>query len=132
MPGVLVVWANLPEGAEDWYLDEYIPHLQAREPNHKHVLHAEPAETGMDDQPAGMLDSPWPQVTIWEERDTKKSVASIYDESNHPSDEEQPGLLDKAQFDVRVYKEAERWKSEKWQHEDWDGGKIFPYAYTSI
>ncbi len=132
MPGVMVVWGNLPDEAMGWYLDEFVPFLQAKEPNHKHILHAELTDNGMDDQPAGMLDSPWPRVTIYEERDTKKSVAATYDKSNHPSDEKRPGLLDTAQFDVRVYKEAERWASEKWQHEAWDGGKIFLYACTNI
>ena len=121
MAGILCVWANLPDEANDWYLNHYIPAICNGDDNHVHVLHCDLAESGMEGQAVGVLDSPWRQFTVYEERDVKTSTESTYDKKNHPPDALRPGPLQQARFDVRTYREIKRW-----QQDGWDACKIYP------
>lgn len=111
-PGILCVWANLPEGSIDWYENHYVPDMCTQ--NAIHTLHCEKTSNGMETEAIGKLDSPWDLFTVYEMAHVKKATEGVYNERNHPSD----NMREDARFDVRTYREVKRW-----QDEDWDGGK---------
>lgn len=123
--GLLVVWANLPENAMDWYENEYIPDMRAQ--NSKHTLHCELTESGFEGTPIGELDAPWPLVSVYEVEEVQKATAACYNKRNHPSEDMLAGPLAKARFDTRTYQEIKRW-----QEEDWDGGTIPSVVLSAI
>ncbi|KAH7072142.1 hypothetical protein BKA63DRAFT_517001 [Paraphoma chrysanthemicola] len=114
MPGILCVWANLPDNVLEWYEDEWIPDM--REQLSPHTLHCEYIPNGFDGEPIGQLDSPWPLITVYEVADVRKATDACYDKRYHPPDEMLAGSLKNARFDTRTYREI-----QKWQNEDWDG-----------
>lgn len=116
-PGLICVWANLPEDEQTvgWYEENYIPLM--RERNASYALHSELMKSGFEGEPIGQLDAPWPLCTIYEISNIEAATNGLYDKANHPSDDLRSGTLSQARFDVRTYKEL-----RKWQSEDWDEG----------
>lgn len=121
MSGILCCWANLPEEAAEWYEDEYIPHM--RNPNAAHSIHCEVTASGMENEPVGKLDSPWPWMTVYEIRDIALSNKNTERAAKNPGEEVENGRLKTARFDVRTYRELKRWQEEDWEGEG-GGGKI--------
>lgn len=121
MSGILCCWANLPEESAEWYENEYIPSM--RNPNAAHSIHCEVTASGMENEPVGKLDSPWPWMTVYEIRDIAQSNKATEQAAKNPGEEVKKGLLKGARFDVRTYRELKRWQEEDWEGEG-GGGKI--------
>jgi hypothetical protein len=115
MSGVLCVWANLPDESIEYYEDEFVPEMRAK--NAVHAMHCERTTSGFEGDAAGNLDSPWPLCTVYEVKDIKTATESCYDKGNLPSKELLAGPLKKARFEARTYREV-----RKWQSKDWSGG----------
>lgn len=115
MSGVMVVWANLPDEALEWYEDDYLPEMTAL--HSSSTLHCEVTSTGLDAEPIGHLDAPWELMAVYEVADVQKMSRDTYSKDNHPPEN---SLLANARFDVRTYREIRKWGAE-----DWDGGKAW-------
>ncbi|KAF1835902.1 hypothetical protein BDW02DRAFT_261431 [Decorospora gaudefroyi] len=114
MSGVKCCWASIPEDAIEWWENDFIP---ARTKNAIYSLHCEFTENGMDEDPVGRLDAPWPHMTIYETADVNTATKTTYDKSHHPSDDMLAGPLKDARFDIRTYRELMKWQAEGWATE---------------
>lgn len=120
MSGLCCLWATIPEGREEWYENEYLPSINS--PNAKHGLHTEVTASGMEDEPVGKLDSPWPYMTVWEVNSIDQSNKDMYDLSYHPPSSELISSLKDLRFDIRSYREIKSWQQDDWSGDG--GGKI--------
>jgi len=114
MAGVMVVWANLPDEALDWYENEYIPEMTAL--HSTSTLHCDLTTTGLEAEPLGHLNAPWELMAIYEVPDVGKMAEKSYDKANHPT-YKAGHLLENARFDVTMYREIQRGGGGQ----DWDG-----------
>lgn len=112
MSGILLVWANLPESALDWYENEYIQAMCTK--HAKHALHCEETSNGMEEEGIGKLTCPWKLMTLYEIPVIATMTRELYDPSNQPPAEMFTGVLKGARFDVRAYKEVRKWLNEDW------------------
>jgi hypothetical protein len=113
MSGVLCVWAKLPEDALEWYEHEFVPDM--REKNSKCTLHCELTTSGLEGEPIGQLDAPWPLMAVYDIKEIAVATKDCYDKArNHPSAELLTGRLAEARFDTRTYKEVRTWQKEGW------------------
>ncbi|RYN32075.1 hypothetical protein AA0112_g6248 [Alternaria arborescens] len=119
MSGLCCLWATFPEGREEWYENEYLPSIDS--PNAIHGIHCEVTASGMEDEPVGKLDSPWPYMTVWEVKSVDQSNKDMYDLSYHPPSSELQTSLKDLRFDIRSYREIKAWKQDDWSG---DGGDI--------
>jgi hypothetical protein len=120
MSGIACCWANIPEGREEWYENEHLPSLKPQ--NATHALHCEVTASGMEDEPVGKLDSPWPYMTVWEIKDVDQANKDMYDAAFHPPSSELASSLKGLRLDIRSYREIKSWKQDDWSGEG--GGKI--------
>jgi hypothetical protein len=120
MSGLCCLWATFPEGREEWYENEYLPSIDS--PNAIHGIHCEVTASGMEDEPVGKLDSPWPYMTVWEVKSVDQSNKDMYDLSYHPPSSELQSSLKDLRFDIRSYREIKAWKQDDWSGDG--GGKI--------
>ncbi|KAF1936917.1 hypothetical protein EJ02DRAFT_357992 [Clathrospora elynae] len=115
MAGIVCCWASLPDETIQWYEDEWIPNMRSRSDNAIHGLHCEVTASGMETEPVGKLDSPWPLMTVYDMRKLDASTEeAIYDKRKRPSDDLLAGPLKDAQLDIRTYHEIKRWEQEDW------------------
>jgi hypothetical protein len=115
MSGILCCWMNLPEDAVEWYENEFMP---TRAKAVTHCLQCEVTASGMEKEPVGKLESPWPYMTVYETPNIEVSKQRMYDRLNHPPSEHLAGPLKDTRFDMRTY-----WEIKRWQDEEWSGGK---------
>lgn len=110
----MVVWANLPDEALDWYENKYIPEMTAL--HSSSTLHCQLTTTGLESESSGHLEAPWELMAVYEVEDARKMAEKTYDKRNHPT-YEAADLLAKARFDVSIYREINRWEGP----DGWDG-----------
>lgn len=116
MAGLLLVWANIPDEAMEWYEESYLPEMTGL--HAEHTLHCTLGESGLESEPIGKLDAPWDLMAVYEVKDAEKMSRDTHDQRNHPP-AEMASILKDARFDVRTYRELRRWGDE-----DWDGGEV--------
>ncbi|KAI4958228.1 hypothetical protein J4E86_003826 [Alternaria arbusti] len=120
MAGIACVWANIPEGREEWYENEHLPSLNPH--NAKHALHCEVTASGMENEPVGRLDAPWPYMTVWEIKSVDQANKDMYDAQYHPPNADLQASLKGLLLDLRSYREIKSWKQDDWSGDG--GGKI--------
>ncbi|KAF3007859.1 hypothetical protein E8E13_010834 [Curvularia kusanoi] len=116
MAGVTLVWvADLPESAEEWYEDEYIPAMLSQ--HAKGVLLGEENDTGLDPEESGAetKEAEWKSLAFYDVEDVQKAKEATYDEKNHPPTIKEQ--IKNARFDVRSYDQLRRWQNDP----DWNG-----------
>ncbi|KAF2027093.1 hypothetical protein EK21DRAFT_91861 [Setomelanomma holmii] len=122
MPGLLCVWANLPDDAITWYEDEWLPDM--REQNSIHTLHSQYTTNGFEGEPIGQLDSPWPWCAVYDVPDVRKATEACYNNRNFPPEEMLAGPLKTARFDTKTYKELRRWQNGGWNGDPTQIGSV--------
>ncbi|KAF1912906.1 hypothetical protein BDU57DRAFT_503571 [Ampelomyces quisqualis] len=116
MSGVLCVWAKLPDDALEWYEHEFIP--DKREKISKCSLLCELTTSGLEGEPIGYLDSPWPLMAVYDIDEIAEATKDHYEkERSHPSEELLTGRLAEARLDFRTYREVRTWKKEHWDED---------------
>ncbi|RMZ71832.1 hypothetical protein GMOD_00009175 [Pyrenophora seminiperda CCB06] len=124
MAGILCVWANVDKDAVEFYENTVLP--QVRNPNFHHSIHCEITASGMENEPVGKLDSPWPYLTVFETRDVETANKDIVDKTYTPPDEVMNGVFKESRFDTRTYRELKRWQDEEWKGEGGSGKMTSP------
>ncbi|KAI0576516.1 hypothetical protein Alg215_07446 [Pyrenophora tritici-repentis] len=119
MAGIMCCWANVNKEAAKWYEEEWVPRM--RNPNIAHSIHCEVTASGMENEPVGKLDSPWPYMTIYEVSNVDQANKDMADKTYSPPDNVLAGALKEARFDVRTYREVKRWQDEEWEGEGGSG-----------
>ena len=117
-------WANVQDDAVKWYEDEFLPGV--RNPNYAHHIHCEITASGMENEPVGKLDSPWPYMTIFEVHNIEQAKKDLMDKTDHPPDDILTGFLKDSRFDFRTYREVKRWQDDEWEGEGGSGKMISP------
>jgi predicted enzyme related to lactoylglutathione lyase len=111
--GIACVWANLPEEVADWYENDYLPRQDSI--NALHTIHCEVTASGMENEPVGRLDSPWPWLTVYEVQDVDKANNEINTAAADLPEEAKTGPLKDVRFDIRTYREVKRWQDDDWE-----------------
>lgn len=112
MSGVVCAWANLPEEAVEWYENEFLP--QQRNVEAMHSIHCEVTASGMEHEPVGKLDAPWPFLTVYEVKDVARTNKKVDVVSDH-LEAAKIDPLKHVNFDVRSYREVKRWQNEEFE-----------------
>ncbi|EUC42326.1 hypothetical protein COCMIDRAFT_8076 [Bipolaris oryzae ATCC 44560] len=111
--GVFCVWANLPEKVTEWYKDEYLAaqdHVDS-----VHTIQCEITASGMEHEPVGKLDAPWPWLTVYEVKDVAQTNKEVDVVCNDLPEVAKSGPLKHVHFDVRSYREIKRWQDSDWE-----------------
>jgi hypothetical protein len=93
------------------------------------ALHCEVTASGMETEPVGRLDSPWPYMTCYDIRNIDAATKQLLEAGNQPAASLFDGILKDSRFDIRTYREV-----KCWQDEEWDGGKkrTLNYNYNHL
>ncbi|USP75540.1 hypothetical protein yc1106_02814 [Curvularia clavata] len=122
MSGILCAWANLPEEVAEWFKNTYLQNQRTIDCIHS--IHCEVTASGMEHEPVGKLDAPWPYLTVHEVKDVKWANKQLEEAANNLPEEAKTGPLKHIHFDVRSYKEVKRWQDEDWEGMGGDGKKV--------
>jgi len=117
-------WANVDKEAAEWYQDEWVPRI--RNPNLVHSIHCEITASGMENEPVGKLDSPWPYMTVHAVHNVDQANKDMRNKLFNPPDDVLGGALKTPRFDIRTYREIRRWQVEDWEGEGGSGKMISP------
>ncbi|KAK1907643.1 hypothetical protein P3342_005971 [Pyrenophora teres f. teres] len=115
MAGIMCCWANVNKEAAEWYEEEWVPRM--RNPNIVHSIHCEVTASGMENEPVGKLDSPWPYMTLYEVSNIDQANKDMVEKTYSLPDNVLAGALKESRFDVRTYREVKRWQDEEWEGE---------------
>lgn len=124
MSGILCAWAALPEEVAEWYQETYLQNQ--RSVDYIHSIHCEVTASGMEHEPVGKLDAPWPYLTVYEIKDIELVNQQVQDTAKNLPEEAKTGPLKHVHFDVRSYKEIKSWQDEDWQGKGGDGKTVSP------
>ncbi|EMD86065.1 hypothetical protein COCC4DRAFT_64027 [Bipolaris maydis ATCC 48331] len=111
--GVFCVWANLPEEVTEWYENDFLPtqdHIDAL-----HTIQCEIASSGMENEPVGKLDAPWPWLTVYEVKDVAQTNKEVDVGTKNIPEVVKNGPLKHVHFDARSYHELKRWQDNDWE-----------------
>lgn len=104
----------------EWFEDEYL--ATTVNENVAHSVHCEVTSSGMENEPVGKLDSPWPYLTIHEVYSVDEANKTTNDRIKNPPAPLVASPLNGSRFDIRTYREIKRWQAEDWEGEG-GGGK---------
>lgn len=124
MSGILCTWANLPEDVSEWYENEYLENGLLVDCHH--AIHCEVTASGMENEPVGRLDAPWPYLTVLEVEDIKLASKQTDEALHNLPEAVTNGPLKRVHFDVRTYEEIKRWQDDDWEGMGGDGKKGSP------
>ena len=117
-------WANVNKEAAEWYEDEWVPRM--RNSNIVHSIHCEITASGMENEPVGKLDSPWPYMTVHAVLNVDQANTDMRNKLFTPPDDVLREVPQEPRFDIRTYREIKRWQLEEWEGEGGSGKMISP------